>query len=52
MLRSDAEHDLWNPVSEAAAPIDPRQLKAARDMRPVKPDFLDWAALTLNPAAP
>jgi type VI secretion system protein ImpI len=43
--------DLWNPVSEAAAPIDPRQLKAARDMRPVKPDFLDWATDVPDPEA-
>jgi type VI secretion system protein ImpI len=34
---------LWDPVGEAAAPIDPRQLKDARDLQPVKPDFLDWA---------
>src|SRR6266849_2187663 len=35
--------DLWNPVGEAAPPIDPKQLKAARDLRPVRPDFLNWA---------
>ena len=44
--------DLWNAVSEAAAPIDPRQLKAARDIRPVKPDFLDWAIDVPDPDAP
>jgi type VI secretion system protein ImpI len=26
-----------------APPIDPRRLKAPRDLQPVKPDFLDWA---------
>jgi len=36
--------DLWNPVGEAAPPIDPKQLKAPRDLQPVRPDFLDWAA--------
>jgi type VI secretion system protein ImpI len=36
--------ELWNPIGEAAPPIDPRELKAARDLQPVKPDFLDWAA--------
>jgi type VI secretion system protein ImpI len=35
--------DLWNPVGEAAPPIDPRQLKAPRDLQPVRPDFLNWA---------
>jgi type VI secretion system protein ImpI len=35
--------DLWTPVDEAAPPIDARQLKASRDLQPVKPDFLDWA---------
>jgi type VI secretion system protein ImpI len=34
---------LWDPVGEAAPPIDPKQLKAPRDLQPVKPDFLDWA---------
>ena len=35
--------DLWASVDEAAPPIDARQLKASRDLQPVKPDFLDWA---------
>jgi type VI secretion system protein ImpI len=38
--RSD---DLWGGVSDAAMPVDPRQLKAPRDAAPVRPDFLDWA---------
>lgn len=44
--------DLWNPVGEAAPPIDPKQLKAPRDLQPVRPDFLDWAIDVPNvPAA-
>lgn len=43
--------DLWAPVDEAAPPIDARQLKASRDLHPVKPDFLDWA-VDLQPARP
>jgi type VI secretion system protein ImpI len=35
--------NLWEPVGEAAPPIDARHLKASRDLQPVKPDFLDWA---------
>jgi type VI secretion system protein ImpI len=50
-----ADEDLWDAVP-AAAPIDPRQLKAPRDLAPVRPDFLDWAAdvpvPTANPASP
>lgn len=43
--------NLWEPVGEAAPPIDARQLKAARDLHPVKPDFLDWA-VDLQPPRP
>jgi type VI secretion system protein ImpI len=35
--------ELWDAQGGAAPPIDPRMLKAPRDMSPVKPDFLDWA---------
>ena len=35
--------ELWNPIGEVAPPIDPKQLKAPRDLQPVRPDFLDWA---------
>ncbi len=35
--------EIWNPVGEAAPPIDPKQLKAPRDLQPVRGDFLDWA---------
>jgi type VI secretion system protein ImpI len=35
--------DLWKPVGEVAPFIDPKELKAPRDMQPVHPDFLDWA---------
>jgi len=43
--------DLWNPVGEVAPPIDPKQLKAPRDLQPVRPDFLDWA-IDVPPAPP
>jgi type VI secretion system protein ImpI len=46
-----AYENLWEPVGEAAPPIDARQLKAARDLHPVKPDFLDWA-VDLQPPRP
>jgi type VI secretion system protein ImpI len=35
--------EIWNPVGEVAPPIDPKQLKASRDLQPVKADFLEWA---------
>jgi type VI secretion system protein ImpI len=35
--------ELWNPVGEVAPPIDPKQLKSARDFQLVKADFLQWA---------
>jgi type VI secretion system protein ImpI len=44
--------DLWNPVGEAAPPIDPKQLKAARDLKPVRSDFLNWAIDVPNPDTP
>lgn len=43
--------DFWASVEEAAPPIDARQLKASRDLQPVKPDFLDWA-VDLQPPRP
>jgi type VI secretion system protein ImpI len=43
--------DLWNPIGEVAPPIDPKQLKAPRDLQPVRPDFLDWAIDVPNPYA-
>ena len=46
---SPSYEDLWNPVGEVAPPIDPKQLKAPRDLRPVRPDFLDWAIDVPNP---
>jgi type VI secretion system protein ImpI len=42
-------NNLWGPVGEAAPPIEARQLKASRDLHPVKPDFLD-RAVDLQPA--
>ena len=44
--------DLWNPIGEAAPPIDPKQLKAPRDLQPVRPDFLDWAIDVPTPQTP
>jgi type VI secretion system protein ImpI len=35
--------NLWGAEGDIAPPIDPKRLKAARDLQPVKPDFLDWA---------
>ena len=46
------QDDLWGGVSDAAVPVDPRQLKAPRDAAPVRPDFLDWAADVPAPVAP
>ena len=43
--------NLWEPAGEVAPPIEARQLKAQRDLQPVKPDFLDWA-VDLPPARP
>jgi type VI secretion system protein ImpI len=40
---SPSYEDLWKPVGEVAPVIDPKELKAPRDMQPVHPDFLDWA---------
>jgi type VI secretion system protein ImpI len=44
--------EIWNPVGEAAPPIDPKQLKAARDLKPVRSDFLNWAVDVPNPDTP
>jgi len=35
--------EIWDPVGQAAPPIDPKLLKSARDFQPVKADFLQWA---------
>ncbi len=45
------DDDLWGGVSDAAMPVDPRQLKAPRDAAPVRPDFLDWAVDVPAPMA-
>lgn len=34
---------IWDPVGDVAPPVNPKQLKAPRDLQPVKPDFLEWA---------
>ena len=35
--------EFWSPLGEAAAPVPRRDLQPARETRPVRPDFLDWA---------
>jgi type VI secretion system protein ImpI len=44
--------NVWDAVGEVAAPINPKQLKAARDLRPMKPDFLEWAVDVPSSHAP
>jgi type VI secretion system protein ImpI len=44
--------ELWTNDREVAPPIDPQQLKIAREAaRPVNPGFLDWAAGVPEPDA-
>jgi type VI secretion system protein ImpI len=43
--------DLWSPSGEAAPPMDPKQFKSPRDLKPVHPDFLDWAIDVPGPYA-
>ncbi len=44
--------ELWTSDREAPPPIDPQQLKIAREAaRPVNPEFLDWAASVPEPDA-
>jgi type VI secretion system protein ImpI len=49
-----AYENLWDAVDEAPPPIDPKELKPPRDMKPVRPDYLDWAVDVpeVYPAAP
>jgi type VI secretion system protein ImpI len=35
--------ELWNSADDAAPPIDSRLLRPPAELRPVNPDFLDWA---------
>jgi type VI secretion system protein ImpI len=46
--------NLWNAVEEAPPPIDPKELRPPRDMKPVRPDWLDWSADVpeVSPSAP
>ena len=39
-----SDQELWADVSDVAPAIDSKQLRPAREHRPVNPDFLDWAA--------
>jgi len=42
--RAPDYQELWSMPGDSPPPIDPRQLRAARDVSPLRPDFLDWAA--------
>jgi type VI secretion system protein ImpI len=44
-----ARTEFWAPASEPAAPIPRRDLQPARELRPVRPDFIDWAIDTPAP---
>jgi len=35
--------EFWSGAGEVAPPIARRELQPARDLRPVRPDFIDWA---------
>src|SRR5262249_21584095 len=39
-----AQRDLWAAPGDVPPPIDPKQLRPPRELAPVRPDFLDWAA--------
>jgi type VI secretion system protein ImpI len=47
-----SEEDLWSAMPNAAAPIDPQQLKAPRASSSVRADFLDWAIDVPVPTRP
>jgi type VI secretion system protein ImpI len=34
---------IWSSTENLPAPIDPKELKGSNDLRPLQPDFLDWA---------
>lgn len=38
------DQDWWSTGGQAPPPIDPKDLRPARNNAPVNPDFLDWAA--------
>jgi type VI secretion system protein ImpI len=42
--------DLWASAPDAAPPVSPRALRAAGDLSPARPDFLDWAVSVPQPA--
>jgi len=46
------DENLWDGGPDAAAPVDPQQLKGRRDAAPVRPDFLDWAIDVPTPTMP
>ncbi|MCD6072847.1 MAG: hypothetical protein K0S42_3363, partial [Microvirga sp.] len=41
---------LWEPNGEPAPPADPKGFRPARELRPVRPEFLDWAIDTPGPS--
>ncbi|HKG76767.1 MAG TPA: type VI secretion system-associated FHA domain protein TagH, partial [Beijerinckiaceae bacterium] len=43
---------LWEPSGEPAPPADPKGFRPARELRPVRPEFLDWAIDTPGPSVP
>lgn len=42
--------EFWGPAGEAAPPVPRRVLRPARETRPLRPDFLDWAVDAPAPA--
>jgi type VI secretion system protein ImpI len=51
VLQQHADYrELWTSDRDVPPPIDPQQLKIAREAaRPVNPEFLDWAAAVPEP---
>ncbi|NNM74643.1 type VI secretion system-associated FHA domain protein TagH [Enterovirga aerilata] len=46
-----APADYWNAAFDAAPPISPRELRPARESRPVQADFREWA-IDVPPPSP
>ena len=47
--RPASDQEWWANEGEVPPPIDPKQLRAARNKAPINPDFLDWAADVPDP---
>ena len=43
--------DVWGGIVDPAPPMDPRELRPAAQMIPVRPDFLEWAVDVPNSPA-